>query len=409
MGKKSLLPDELKIEILLGLSIKSLLRFKSVCKDWHILIESATFANRYSDISHAKNSNKLICFHRNPDQVDVVSLIDRQTVEKIIDLEWPPFVDEGIDNKEEYERFINILGPVNGIYCIFSRLLYRWVGTLTLWNPTTREYKHIAPPVSFPFSFDLFSESWYDHWYYERTYARGLHIGFGFDKKVNDFKAVVICHWQAFYLGYENWHVKMYNLSSDSWRTLYYIKSDEAVLFEGMDPFFHLYSFPDYVHCYLKGVFHWSTQEHEILGFNMTTESFELIKGPPVTKYEYNCKSAWVLNEKIAMVFTPLEDNMHPCGAVVWIMMEYGMEESWTMLHSIGPVLGLTIIGIPNDHQIFFSNQNGQLLSFDFEDQVFKDSDIYGLRKPDLNFPYYCGSQGVLKYVETFVPLKHVH
>ena len=108
------------------------------------------------------------------------------------------------------------------------------------------------------------------------------------------------------------------------------------------------------------------------------------------------------------MAFTILEDNEYPSGAFVWMMTEYGAEESWTMLYSCGPINGLAIIGIPNAEQIFFSDVNGQLISYNWEEQVFKESGEYGMRDPSF-FPNRYGSQGVLRYVETFVPVNPIH
>ena len=45
------------------------------------------------------------------------------------------------------------------------------------------------------------------------------------------------------------------------------------------------------------------------------------------------------------------------------MMMEYGTEDSWSMINSFGPIVGLNPVGIPNDNQIFFRSGDGQLIS----------------------------------------------
>ena len=57
---------------------------------------------------------------------------------------WPPFLEEGwpqlldgVQNKIALCRDISVLGPINGIYCIYYRLVERLVGTLILWKPAT--------------------------------------------------------------------------------------------------------------------------------------------------------------------------------------------------------------------------------------------------------------------------------
>jgi len=138
--EKSLVPQELEIQIRLGLPIKSLLRLKSISKSWYSLIKSSSFTTRYSQISNARDSNKILCFRKDPiDKIHVISVLDTHNSEKMTDLEWPPFLDEGIENKEDFDRSVSILGPVNGVYCISNSLVERWVGTLVLWNPATKE------------------------------------------------------------------------------------------------------------------------------------------------------------------------------------------------------------------------------------------------------------------------------
>jgi len=276
-----------------------------------------------------------------------VSLIDRQSNKRLIfDLEWPPFIDEGVDDKEEFDRVINVLGPVNGIYCIFNRLVQRWVGSLVLWNPGIGEYKHIIPHVAFPFSFEFLCGKWFNHWYYESKKRMGIYIGFGLGNKTNDFKVIVICQYVAFYGDDDDrWHVRVYNLSTNSWRTICYSRDDVFPLFEGMDSYFHLYSYPEYVHCHLNGVFHWSTGCEDILAFDIDDESFHLMKGPPLPSYHYPYQSVWVFKDSLPMLFSTYDNDSNiPCGAFIWMMMEYGVEDSWVELYSFEPVPGLAVI-----------------------------------------------------------------
>ena len=115
MEGTSSLPKELESEILLRLSVKSLFRFKTVCKNWQSLIRSPLFKTRYSHKSNDKDNSKLLCTREDSStQTHVVLIIDGQIASKITELEWPPFLDEAIQNEELFKRRINILGPVNG-------------------------------------------------------------------------------------------------------------------------------------------------------------------------------------------------------------------------------------------------------------------------------------------------------
>ena len=91
----------------------------------------------------------------------------------------------------------------------------------------------------------------------------------------------------------------------------------------------------------------------------------------------------------------------------LWMMMEYGREDSWTMINSFGPLVGLNAVGIPNDNRIFFRNGNGQLISSGIQDNEIKEHAIYGLRE-ELCHPNIHECLGVLAFVESLVSLKPI-
>lgn len=96
----------------------------------------------------------------------------------------------------------------------------------------------------------------------------------------------------------------------------------------------------------------------------------------------------------------------------VWVMKEYGVKDSWAMLYSFGHTVELTVVGIPNDVQIFFQDQNnGQLISASFNDGEFKEHDFYIgydiIPEPD-SMAQYAETLGILKYVATLAPLNPI-
>ena len=136
MGTESLLPKELHTEILSKLPVKSLFRFKSACSNWYSLIKDPSFIRRYSFSWNPQNDNKILCLCKDPiTKTHVISLFNSKNTEKVIELEWPPLIekgwppfleegwpqllDEGIENKIALCRDISVLGPMNGIYCIY--------------------------------------------------------------------------------------------------------------------------------------------------------------------------------------------------------------------------------------------------------------------------------------------------
>lgn len=89
-------------------------------------------------------------------------------------------------------------------------------------------------------------------------------------------------------------------------------------------------------------------------------------------------------------------------------MMEYGVESFWFMFYFFEYIVGLVVVGISNDVQIFFRVYNdGQLVLFGLEDNEVKEYDIYvrcmlifGLFMSDVVI------LGILQYVEIFIFFK---
>ncbi|XP_074263417.1 F-box/kelch-repeat protein At3g23880-like [Silene latifolia] len=434
------LPDELLILIFVLLPVKSLLLFKCVCKHWLSVIQSPQFVEYHCRLSETRSGAKLLCYRKDPvTETYVISIVDRHTLGKLEDLEWPPFLEEeGLDEDVEWPplvveegytgptsflRRIKIFGPVNGIYCIFRSLIDRWVGTLTLWNPATREYKHIHPQISFPFPMHLLGFKDYALMQFHQQEPVCLNIGFGFDHTTNDYKVVVICQWHDEEMGEDvRWHLRVYNHASDTWRTVYSLNRlvDPHPLFEGSDlPFPQIEYDPPISHCLLNGVFHWACSVglgndsfNAVLAFDMTSDVLRLMKGPPIPCHLIVYSSVWVLKDTIAAVistYDPLNDSLNdPLRDIkVWMMMEYGVDDSWVMLFKFNGVSNWAPVGIPYNDRVFFDDESGHLISSDIdEDHQVKEHDVYGMTYPTLNGIR--GTLGILDYVETLTTLKPV-
>ncbi|KNA05642.1 hypothetical protein SOVF_188480 [Spinacia oleracea] len=403
----SCLPEDIVIEILVKLPVKSLLRFKSVCKRWNSLIKTTSFIIRYNSPSRRHNNSKLLCFREDPiTQTHVVSLHDHKTLEKIQDLEFPSFID---DDSVPFDKDIQIFGPVNnGIYCINDRLNL-WGGTLILWNPCTKSYKHILPAT--------ISDAT------ERD-TKSFQIGFGYDDSINDYKIVVICHWDETVYNGDNpptdrWHVRVYNNATESWTTIHNLEYGvtEYLGFPYID-FCSGFS----ANCFINGKYHWSCavkkypriygNKLSVLVFDMASETFNVMRGPPVVGVlnededededamddycELEEMSVWVVKETIGvMVSCSRKETVK-----VWIMKEYGDEDSWELVSTIATKTyeEYRVIGIPNDKHIFFADFHGNLISYNFENDQVIEYAAFG--------PYkgYSGDDsdtlGVLNYVE---------
>ncbi|KAL2895581.1 hypothetical protein RDABS01_011490 [Bienertia sinuspersici] len=156
MNSKSL-PDEIEVEILVRLPVKSIQQFKSVCKRWLSLIESPSFICRYNQNSSRFRRGKLFCYGIEPIAKPrlIKSYDHNNPTERIMeDLDLPPFIDdnswvlEGADIHQldpiverdtekalQFDTDLHIIGHVNE-YC------NNFINGTCHWSCTIREEPH---------------------------------------------------------------------------------------------------------------------------------------------------------------------------------------------------------------------------------------------------------------------------
>ncbi|KAK4339616.1 hypothetical protein RND71_041078 [Anisodus tanguticus] len=127
-------PEDLAREILVRLSVESLLRFKCVCKSWCTLINSSLFI-RENNYNKNKSRPQLLIYDRCADIDDSVPmsivLEDKRGETPLLakfdhDLQGQGFGD-----------LSTLIGYVDGLFLL--RKGYLRDVSLALWNPVTRE------------------------------------------------------------------------------------------------------------------------------------------------------------------------------------------------------------------------------------------------------------------------------
>ncbi|KAH6830279.1 hypothetical protein C2S53_000248 [Perilla frutescens var. hirtella] len=237
------LPADICEEILLMLPVKTLSRFKCVCKQWRDLIESRSFTERH--YRHESNEDRLFY---NLFEIDVRgNLPSSSRSEEALLFSY-------------LDRVIHFMGPANGLFCeINSR------GEIIMLNPAMREIKAVPPLPPLP---PL-------PWHGPTIQLRGLTFGFGLDPFTGDCK-IVAFYRDLFNDDYKNF-VCVYNSSSDSW------KFKEGV--EWVDSMKR--SSWSESETFLNGVYYWLVLPFDdggsfsILAFDMRTERFREIQVPP--------------------------------------------------------------------------------------------------------------------------------
>uniref|UniRef100_A0A2P2N047 F-box domain-containing protein n=1 Tax=Rhizophora mucronata TaxID=61149 RepID=A0A2P2N047_RHIMU len=322
------LPQEIIVEILSRLPVKSLCRFRCVSKSWLSLISSPQFAKTHLSLA-LKNKSfqsqrlRLIFSSNNLYSAEYESIgnddYDADGESSVVAFEidyplkdksngWCRLLGYGQDNLGWFKmsededdnpvtvkvdapssvnprNWVEFWGSCNGLVCIAPD-----EDTLFLFNPTTGESKKIPDePLS-------------------GAAGLGAH-GFGYDSVSDDYKVVRID-------GRTN--VSVYSLRTDSWRRM------------GVFPY------GDYVYdsgTLLNGAVHWAVKSGEgenakysISAFDLEKELFQELPAPDVgdTDSEF---VVGALGKCLCMIHS--RNYMHDD---FWVMRKYGMGESWTRI-----------------------------------------------------------------------------
>ncbi|KAL3636148.1 hypothetical protein CASFOL_020695 [Castilleja foliolosa] len=287
------LPPEIIIEILARLPVKSLLKFRCVSKSWLTLISSPQFIKTHLKISTQTpnlSTYRLMLTICNPD-FDLIHC----SVQSLM------FADLTVAHNIDYPKknphcAVWIVGSCNGLLCIAID-----ESDMYLWNPTTRATRKL-PPVAVKLR-----QGFYYIW------------GFGYDELSDDYKVVgIFC-----VFGNEGLYesvVKIYSLKADSW------KSIDG--FEGGVPL-------DDSGKFASGKIHFpatpggSEIKWNIVSLDLRTEGYGVVEQPD---YGEGCFDSYlgVLDGCICVLC-----NYEKVRADVWVMKEYGVNDSWTKVVSI--------------------------------------------------------------------------
>lgn len=288
------LSEDVILEILLRLPVKTLVRFKCVCKQWYTIIESQSFVNQH--FGQRSNQERLLVRHYNEDLHAYALFVDDicSEFEEPAHLQMPSMIFE-------------LLGPVNGVFCVVGQSR-----DLALLNPATRQLKplpELPEVIVEPYLFFLDNV-----------------LGFGFDPLTGDYKVVSIWYFWDISANALDCHpiIFVYNLGSNSWRDL-----KDVGCFKS-----------SYRACsslcktYLNGVYYWTmefsnTNVAAVLAFDMSTEKFQEIHVPDCLKSKIG--HVTIHGNSIVLLSYQLE-RADLCE--VWVMEKEG---SWNRGAVVGP------------------------------------------------------------------------
>ncbi|XP_058214524.1 F-box/kelch-repeat protein At3g23880-like [Rhododendron vialii] len=400
------LPLEITIEILSRLPVKSLLRFKSVCKTWYDLIETPDFISKHLQTHSTLNSTSLLVTNYNREtETHQMSLLSNDGLHnRPINLDFP-FLNGRINKYTTGMGYFYIVGICNGLVCIsFSPYVY----PLILCNPSTRQLREIA-------NSKLLDEM--DCYGYERV--KRVTFGFGFHPSANDYKLIRIvryfsCFEEAVTL------VDLYVMSTNTWTKIDANKL--SVLFGEIN------DWGEYdiivgstASAVLNGVFYWSalvisTDEVIVMSFDMGDEVFRKIRTPvPLNRcfdediWRFVCsmdEKIWQfteLKDKLALVILSDETYLD-----VWVL-NAADQNSWTNQFKVGSFPRISCYGRFGDNgeiRVVGCAKNGELVLTDHSgsgDLKLFSYDTETLKRTDLYFGWVPYRSACYLYTETLL------
>lgn len=306
------LPEEVQVEILLRLPVRSLLICKCVCKLFRAFIQDPDFDHRHrrtvSRFMPDDCTTELLLVQSDH---DIYIVLTDKTTDDVISR--TPLTTQIPDMRNLF-----LVGSCNGLVCFSARAKNEWDYLLVLWDPVTRETRYLPQPQK--------DRSWYHY---------GYIMEFCFVPETNDYIVLIIgssseTEWRI--------SVAVYKMSTDSWTIQCSNLSNSY--FSGRDIKHQMTS------VFLNGTYYWGTTVHgcNILSYDLKDGNFREIK-TPINHDELERKHGWnlaVIEESLGLMHWNCRNNK---GEVLVLKKEdHGVEDSWLWIGfcktSLSPLLG---------------------------------------------------------------------
>ncbi|KAK9949273.1 hypothetical protein M0R45_004806 [Rubus argutus] len=298
------LPEDIIVQILYRLPVKPLVRFKCVSKQWSSIVSDPQFAkSQFKFASERKTlSHKL--------------LVSTSSQLESLDLQTPSFGDDSSLRKltcpfKEPGRAIKIVGSCNGMVFVVARDFHN---TFYIWNPSTGLLFKLPNP-----GFDSIVV---------RLYPDLPHWGFGYVSAADDYKVFVAGSFRD-----STVPVEMYSSKANSWKRIEsqpHFSSDEY--------------FTDSKGTFSNEALHWlhDAEIPTIVAEKPTIIAFDLVKEKfwemplPLLKQDDETNA---FHSQMGVVsggclcVASYDGDVYSCEIIqLWVMMDYGVCESWTKL-----------------------------------------------------------------------------
>lgn len=354
-------------DVLLLLPIKSIARFKSVCKSWQTVFSDPDFINMHLRRSALENKSccRLLKYLSSCEE-EVYSLRSDTDFAEFRRLRVP------VRSKTDYYQ---IVGSCNGLICLTesnNKGSYLTVNTF-LWNPSVTDQWKPLPKINLMNKVD--------------SPFMVVGLGFAFHPKIDDYKVVRI----VYFLKNKRTEVHVYSLRKDAWKT-----TDAKV------QYCHIHD--TLSRSFVNGALHWlvaqkihgqGKSDDLILSFDMAEDHLSEMELPELGYDESLSQKCLAVHKDLLSVFVY---SAHHCNGKcdLWVMDEYGVAGSWTKRFTFClDVEILMLLDILDNGEVVMQNRNGGLVVCDPNKGKFRALEV-------------SGPASLFKYVESLVsPLQY--
>ncbi|CAN1816116.1 Receptor-like protein EIX2 [Linum perenne] len=319
-------PEEVVADILARLSVKEIVKCRSVCKSWYSLISSNVFQSYHLNKSTARNRSLVLVrdgidFDNGKTEHYSFYLDDDDFPStRVLELDCP-FKAISLNSR--------IVGCCNGVVCFIDHTLDYNNDRAALWNPSIRKLVEIPPPI-------VASESGGPY---------GPTVGFGYDALNDDYKLVRVS------VDASKGHlIEVYSLRCGSWRMV--------------DSHFNRFIGGPCVH--IDGVCYWLGSRRNpndadlIVSFTLSNEVFDEFPLPndlPRGGSLLNIASLWkgslflMVQDYLGMIVN--EGGIRVMKEGAWMKLKHPFMESETS-HTV-----LRVLALKDDDVVWFSAAAG--------------------------------------------------
>lgn len=278
--------EDLLMEILSRLPVRTLLQFQVVCKSWYGIIKNPYFISKHLKNYCSNNDDRGGCLIT---QYAMPQVGELQVHELLVDDKTYKVLAYETIRTPKYNTYL--CGPCDGIY-------YQWCkgeDERFLWNPALNEFK-VLPRISMNPTNSL------SHMNFDGVTE---FYGFGYDSVTKDYKVIVIKGYKdtTKYSSHDKYtdyplSIFIYSLRNDSWRywgdlpKYYYLSHNTCYVFVN-DNVYWLGSTKSY------SIFDFDV----IISFNLASENFQELHLPSYDKAVEERPTLAVCDDSIALLF----------------------------------------------------------------------------------------------------------